>query len=150
MNLFSNLSTVSITKSKNSSHFIVFCCRVTFCRRFIFSRRFTLSPSYFIFAASVFLSLFYFVVAAIFLLPLKQQRKYKVAKKKKRRQKNVQRLGMALLGFRTSKTLTPWLLCYILLRNLIASFRRLILKDCKSFWGNTHIHISQSQHRSVF
>ena len=106
-----------ITKSKDSSHFIVFCCRSTFCqcfifscrftllsplqlfcRRFIFSRPFTLLPPYFIDAASVFLSPLYFVVVGTSLLPLKQQRKYKAEKKKngekmiKRRQKKKKKI----------------------------------------------------------
>ena len=90
---------------------LLFCCRFSFfCRRFIFSRRFTLLPPYFIVAASVFLSPLYFVVAGISLLPLKQQRKYKAEKKKKRLEnnkavtkKNMQRLGMSFLGFRSEQ-----------------------------------------------
>lgn len=102
---------------------MVFCCRFTFlsplyfflplyCHftflsplycifaALYFHRRFTLSPHYFILAASVFLSPQFFCGYLNSRGNIKQRRKKTGDKIIKERQKNMQQLGMALLGFR--------------------------------------------------
>ena len=73
MNIFSNLIYCCIIKSKNSSHFIIFCCRfILFSPLYVvvaifFVAAFFFSPLYFFFAALFYFYRFsFFFVAALF------------------------------------------------------------------------------------